>query len=420
MLFVRPGRLSDLDALEKMARAARPVLHSLPHDRQALEARVALSEDSFRADVDFPGEEFYLFVLEDSATGELLGTSSIVASAGYAAPFYAFRNDALIHASRELRVSRKIHALTMSHELTGKSRLAGFYLDPSVLDGVHARSEALPPQAAAAAAHLLSRARMIYVAANRRRFTSEVFSLLLGVTDDAGVSPFWEAVGRRFFGRDFPEIEKISGGRSATFIAEVMPSYPLYVPLLPEAAQRVLGEPNPKSLLAYDIHLEEGFEPDRFVDIFDAGPVLTAHVDRSACVTHNETRTVRETAEPRHTAGAPRTPETAAESAGGAVAAAGASQVPDTQTYLVASNREGEFRCLLAELPADESEGATLASAARAVLEVVHGDFVRCVPLHRRAADPGEAADDDADVYREPSAGRSSVRSASAAQGARR
>jgi arginine N-succinyltransferase len=397
MLFVRPGRLSDLDALEKMARAARPVLHSLPHDRQALEARVALSEDSFRADVDFPGEEFYLFVLEDSATGELLGTSSIVASAGYAAPFYAFRNDALIHASRELHVSRKIHALTMSHELTGKSRLAGFYLDPSVLDGLHARAETLPPQAAAAAAHLLSRARMMYVAANRRRFTSEVFSLLLGVTDDAGVSPFWEAVGRRFFGRDFPEIEKISGGRSATFIAEVMPSYPLYVPLLPEAAQRVLGEPNAKSLLAYDIHLEEGFEPDRFVDIFDAGPVLTAHVDRSACVTHNETRLVRETAETRHTAGA-----------------------PDTQTYLVASNREGEFRCLLAELPADESEGATLASAARAVLEVVHGDFVRCVPLHRRAADTGEAADDDADLYEEPASGRRSVHSASAAKGAHR
>ncbi|MEA3122437.1 MAG: arginine N-succinyltransferase, partial [Paraburkholderia sp.] len=46
MLFVRPARLSDLDALEQMASAARPLLHSLPQDRPALEARVALSEDS--------------------------------------------------------------------------------------------------------------------------------------------------------------------------------------------------------------------------------------------------------------------------------------------------------------------------------------------------------------------------------------
>ncbi|MEK6297590.1 MAG: arginine N-succinyltransferase, partial [Paraburkholderia tropica] len=119
MLFVRPARLADLDAIAHMARTAQPVLHSLPHDRAALEARIALSEDSFRADVDFPGEEFYLFVLEDSATGRLVGTSSLIAAAGYSEPFYAFRNDALIHASRELHVNRKIHALTMSHELTG-------------------------------------------------------------------------------------------------------------------------------------------------------------------------------------------------------------------------------------------------------------------------------------------------------------
>lgn len=83
MLIVRPARLADLDALERMANAAHPVLHSLPRDRRVLETRVALSEDSFRAEVEFPGEEFYLFVLEETTTGALLGTSSIVASAGY-------------------------------------------------------------------------------------------------------------------------------------------------------------------------------------------------------------------------------------------------------------------------------------------------------------------------------------------------
>lgn len=354
MLFVRPGRLADLDALAQMARTARPVLHSLPHDRRALEARVALSEDSFRADADFPGEEFYLFVLEDSETGRLLGTASIVAAAGYSEPFYAFRNDALIHASRELHVNRKIHALTMSHELTGKSRLAGFYVDPAL------RGDA--------AAHLVSRARMMYIAAHRRRFTPEVFSLLLGVTDENGASPFWEAVGRKFFRRDFADIEVESGGRSRTFIAEVMPVYPVYVPLLPEAAQRVLGEPNQHGLLAYDIHLEEGFEPDRYVDIFDAGPVLTAQIDRAACVTHNGARTVRNA---------------------GQAGQAGSSADADTAglTHLVATGEGDAFRCVLADLPdaaAGNAIDAPLDAAARAALGVVDGDTVRCVPLHRR------------------------------------
>ncbi|MGF6295218.1 arginine/ornithine succinyltransferase subunit alpha [Paraburkholderia youngii] len=340
MYFVRPARLADLDALEHMARTAQPVLHSLPHDRRALEARVALSEDSFRAEVDFPGEEFYLFVLEDSDTGKLMGTASIVAAAGYADPFYVFRNDALIHASRELHVNRKIHALTMSHELTGKSRLAGYYIDPSL------RGDA--------AAQLMSRARMMYIAANRKRFTPEVFSLLLGVTDENGMSPFWEAVGRKFFGRNFADIEVESGGRSRTFIAEVMPTYPVYVPLLPEAAQRVLGEPDGNALLAYEIHLEEGFETDRYVDIFDAGPVLTAQMDRSVSVKHNETRVVRE------------------------------APAPHGATYLIAHNgAAGEFRCVLGELAPGKESGAALSQAALAALGVREGDTVRCVPLHQ-------------------------------------
>jgi arginine N-succinyltransferase len=195
----------------------------------------------------------------------------------------------------------------------------------------------------------------MYIAANRKRFTPEVFSLLLGVTDENGVSPFWEAVGRRFFGRNFADIEIESGGRSRTFIAEVMPTYPIYVPLLPEAAQRVLGEPDSKALLAYEIHLEEGFETDRFIDIFDAGPVLTAQVDRSACVTLNETRVAHE-------------------------AAAGA----NGSTYLIAHNgADGQFRCVLGELPTARNEGAPLAQPARAALGVQDGDTVRCVPLHR-------------------------------------
>jgi arginine N-succinyltransferase len=342
-LFVRPARLPDLDALEQMARAAHPVLHSLPRDRKVLQTRIALSEDSFRAEVEFPGEEFYLFVLEDDETRTLHGTSSIVASAGYSEPFYAFRNDALIHASRELKVNRKIHALTMSHELTGKSRLTGFYVDPSMRDA-----------AGAAAAQLLSRARMMYVAANRKRFSEDVFSLMLGVTDAAGVSPFWEAVGRKFFGRDFEQVELESGGRSRTFIAEVMPSYPLYVPLLPAEAQRVLGEPDDGALLAYDIHLEEGFEPDRFVDIFDAGPVLTVAVERSTSVVANEIRAVRE--------------------APGALATG--------TPYLLAAGGAHAFRCALAVLSRERAAGAPLSLAVREVLGVSEGDALRCVPLH--------------------------------------
>ncbi len=347
--FVRPAQLSDLDALARMARAARPVLHSLPHDVGALAECIALSERSFRAQIDVPGEEIYLFVLEDSASGALLGTASIVAASGDGEPFYVFRRDALIHASRELRVNRKVHVLTMSHELSGKSRLAGFYIDSLVSDD--------------AAARLLSRARMMYIAANRERFTSDVFSLLLGITDAHGVSPFWQAVGAKFFHRNFIEIEMASGGRSRIFIAEVMPSYPLYVPLLPQAAQNVLGEVNVKAQLSYRIHLEEGFEPDRFIDIFDAGPVLSILIDRSAASVKNEIRTVADIVEHR---------------------VANNAQVDGAKTmrtYLVANAQGHDFRCVLAELPDEPAAGARLTTQMRELLKVSEAQPVRCVPV---------------------------------------
>ncbi len=194
---------------------------------------------------------------------------------------------------------------------------------------------------------------MLYIAANRKRFSSEIFSLMLGATDGDGASPFWDAVGRKFFGRDFEQVELASGERSRTFIAEVMPSYPLYVPLLPGDAQRVLGEPNAGTLLAYDIHLEEGFEPYRYVDIFDAGPVLTIAVDRSASAASGKLRVVQD---------------------GGA-----SGDVP----YLVAAGGAHAFRVVVADLAPVRAEGVSLADAARDALGVRAKDTVRCVPLHR-------------------------------------
>jgi arginine N-succinyltransferase len=87
--------------------------------------------------------------------------------------------------------------------------------------------------------------------------------------------------------------------------------------------------------------------------------VLTAQVDRSACVTRNETREVRESN----------------------VAANGA-------MYLIAHNgADGEFRCVLGELAAGKEAGAPLPQAARAALGVQEGDTVRCVPLHQSQQD---------------------------------
>lgn len=340
MLIVRPSTLADLPQIERMARSDGPVLHSLPPDAERLKQRVADSMHALASDVDCPGEESYLFVLEDTATGQLHGTAGIMAVAGFSEPFYAFRNEVLVHASRELKVNHRVHALVTSHELTGRTRLTGFYFDEATLG----RGFILP--------QLLSRARMMFIAGNRKRFNNEIFSVMPGVIDEHGHSPFWDGVGYKFFRRDFAEMELLSGGRSRTFIAEMMQVDPLYVPLLPESVQRVMGEPHVSARINYRCHLAEGLEPDKFVDLFDAGPVLTGQLDMCRSVRGSRLHAVRK-----------------GESHG------------YTVPHLVSNTRVADFRCVVAELPVQGGDELPLTAEVMDALGVSAGDTVRCVPL---------------------------------------
>lgn len=149
-------------------------------------------------------------------------------------------------------------------ELTAYSQLSGFYVDASV---------AHRPEAA-----LLSRSRLLYAVQAPHRFGDRFFVPLAGLTDENGGSPFWDALGRKFFKMDFLDAERVIGGaRNRTLIVELMPHYPVYVPLLPGDAQAVMGQIHPSGELAFNLLTSEGFEADEYIDIFDGGPILQAH-----------------------------------------------------------------------------------------------------------------------------------------------
>jgi arginine N-succinyltransferase len=265
MFVLRPAELTDLPQIESIAAKSAIGITSLPPDRDRLTDKITNSRYSFASEVDLPGEEAYFFVLENATTGEIVGTSGIAAAAGFHDRFYSYRNEIIVHASQELKVSNKIHALHLCHDLTGLSLLTSFYIDPTFVDSD------LPD--------LLSRARLLYVAEQRQRFADKLAAENPGVCDAEGRSPFWDAVGRRFFNMDYPQAEQLSGGRSKTFIAELMPQYPIYVPLLPAAAKLAIGQLHPDGELPFSILMDEGFEADTYVDIFDGGPTVEARVE---------------------------------------------------------------------------------------------------------------------------------------------
>ena len=342
MFVVRPVASTDIAALESLAAVTTPGVHTLPRTREKIAASIELSIASFSAQVDIPSEESYMFVLEREDSGEIAGTAAIHASAGSNGTYFSFRNDVIQQVSRDLNISHSVHALTLCSELTAYSQLSGFYMR----DRAHAGLEAA----------LLSRARLLFAVLAPQRFGDRFFVPLAGITDSAGQSPFWDALGRKFFKMDFLEAERIIGGaRNRTLIVELMPHYPVYVPLLPGDAQAAMGQIHPDGELAFNLLTEEGFEADDYIDIFDGGPILQAH--KNSLRTFNGAMTRR-------------------------VAAEEASTPEGMATYAIAAGNERNFRAVTAACPAIEaSDSICLPAHVQAALKVAPGESVICVRI---------------------------------------
>ena len=266
MWMVRPAQPDDLKAILKLAGGEGVGLSStLPRKDQALAAKIEQSVRAFQATADSGESLRFLFVLEDTDTGAVRGVAGIDSRAGCGQPFYNYRKDALIHASHELGVSRRVEVLYPSHALTDHTLLCAFTIDPA-LQGTDAFE-------------LLSRARMMFIASHRPLFTDRVVVEIQGVQTASGEVPFWDSLGRHFFNMDFETADGHSGALSKTFIAELMPPNPIYVTLLSHDAQAALGQAHEKTRPTYELLQREGFRAGAYLDIFDAGPVLEARTD---------------------------------------------------------------------------------------------------------------------------------------------
>jgi arginine N-succinyltransferase len=346
MFVVRPVESSDIPALEALAADVTSVVPTLPRTRKAIERAVERSSSSFAAELDARSDGFYFFVLESvhesTADRTIAGTAAMSARAGSNGTYFAFRDGAIQQVSRDLNISHSVHALTLCSDLTSYTQLSGFYLSKTA----HVEQEAA----------LLSRARLLFAAVAPQRFGEKFFASLAGITDSNGRSPFWEALGRKFFQMDFLEAERaVEGTRNRTLIVELMPHYPVYVPLLPREAQAAMARVHPECELPFQILADEGFASDEYLDIFDGGPILQA---RKRALRSFSTSLLRSVASDDNR-----------EAAGG-------------EAFLVATAREEDFRAALVRCASPElSETMSLPTGAMRRLNVVSGDPVLCVSL---------------------------------------
>ena len=368
--LLRPCEPEDLSALERFAAVSPVGITTLPNNRAALADRLARSCHAFATD-DASGEEIYLFALQELGGGEgsnksgsdkVIGISGIAARAGFSDRFYSFRNEFVVHRSSALGVSTRVHTLHLCHDLTDVSLLISFHIDA-------AYAHTLAPQ-------LLSRARLLFIAQHPERFADRLAAESAGIADDNGRCPLWDAVGRRFFGMDYPAVERLTGGRSKSFIADLMPPSPVYVPLLPEEAQWAIGQLHPVAELPFSILLDEGFDTDTYVDIFDGGPTVQERIAMLKTVARSRALAVRCT-EQQDSLGWDVTPRRDSDSA--------------LNWQIVASAALGPFRAVLTQAHTSLEE-ITLDPVAFDALGVTPGERVRVAQLDVADLDAREVA----------------------------
>lgn len=261
MLVVRAARSEDLQTLIGLARLAGPGFTSLAVSDEDLQARLAKSVKSFaQKNSREPGDEIYLLMLEDAASGEVVGMSAVKSQVGLDKPFFSFKLLNIVQSSSAANRRFDMEVMLLVNEYSGASEVGTLFVKPKMRG--------------TGAGRLISQARYLLIAADQNRFAKTVISELRGQVDENGYSPFWESLGRKFFKMDFSEADKITAETDNQFITDLMPKYPIYKELLPESAQAVIGQTHPAGAGARRYLEEEGFRFDNCVDIFDAGPTM--------------------------------------------------------------------------------------------------------------------------------------------------
>jgi arginine N-succinyltransferase len=260
---VRPAARSDLDRLEAMIAHVDPGMLTMPSTREAMASRIERSLAAFARASAPPQNECYFLVMEED--GELLGTASIFTNLGAERPFYSYRISRDSKVSPEQGVKAELDLLHLVNDYHGDTELGTLFIERKARGGGRGK--------------LLSFARLMLVASDTVRFGERAMAEIRGWTDKEGRSPFWDAVGSKFFHMDYRKADVLSA-RDHRFIADLMPRYPVYVALLPEAARDVIARPHPDAEPALALLKSQGFHYNNVVDIFDAGPTVEAFIDQ--------------------------------------------------------------------------------------------------------------------------------------------
>jgi len=258
MFILRSVQENDLKSLYKLSTIMTFI--NLPPDEDIIKSKIESSIKSFNHPSKNLAKNYYIFVLEDLTTNEILGVSMIHAQHGTEEEPHFY-----LTVGQEKKFSDTINTgfvhgtLKLGLETNGPSEIGGLILHPDQRRSV----QKLGKQR--------SFVRFLYMAMNPDRFKPIIHSELMPPLDKHGNSPLWEAVGRRFLNMNYTEADILSRSNKE-FILSLFPSENIYQTLLPIEARESIGKVGKETEPVKKMLESIGFKYTYEVDPFDGGP----------------------------------------------------------------------------------------------------------------------------------------------------
>jgi arginine N-succinyltransferase len=263
VIIIRPIKKSDFDIFFEFSFESTLGMINLPRDREKLQKKIEVSEESFAKQIKQPEQEEYLFVLEDLTTGRIGGMSGILSRTNLE-KYYLYRIETIDTSSiYPISAQKEMQILKLVAGYPNCSEICCLYLQPSFRHSGLGR--------------LLSLSRFLFIAGQRHRFEKRIIAWLRGYVDQKQISPFWQAIGRHFCNLSYVELMSMFE-QDRTFVGEILPKYPIYISLLPKEAQEVIGKTHENTKPALTMLQQEGFAFNKEIDVLDGGPILVAQM----------------------------------------------------------------------------------------------------------------------------------------------
>lgn len=337
-MLLRSAQNSDLDAIYHLAEKSGIGMTTLPQNKSLLKERIEWASTSFKKELKSPEHEYYLFVLEHNKNNEIVGVSAIESKTGQKVPFYSYKISKSTQISPSLNIRNDYEVLNLVNDHQGCSEICTLFLNPQFRKNNNGL--------------LLSKGRFLFMAQYPERLSSKVIAEMRGVSNEGGISPFWEDLGRHFFHMSYAEADKLTLATNKQFIADLMPRTTIYVKLLSPEAQAAIGKAHPSTVPAMNILLQEGFFYNKYIDIFDAGPTLEAPINTIKTIKSSQLLTIKSL-----------------------------SDSINTPNYLL-SNTELNFRATISSVLINQEDNNCIINNKTAeLLNVQQGDLLRISPL---------------------------------------